>query len=127
MSLQQRAAARYQSVQVNTSSPARLVHMLLEGAIRFATDAIEAMEKKDRARAGERIGRCHAILEELAASLDREKAPELSDNLLGVYTFGMRRLLEANIAQNPSFVAEVRKTLEPLRDAWKELAAQPLK
>ena len=54
-------AAKYKNVQVTTCSPAQLVLMLLEGVIRFAAEADQAMQRKDRARAGERISRCHAI------------------------------------------------------------------
>jgi flagellar secretion chaperone FliS len=77
------AAARYRGVQVKTCSPLQLLVMLFDGAIRFIGEAESAMAAKDRARAGERIGKAHAIIAELAATLDRDQAPELCDNLLG--------------------------------------------
>lgn len=117
----QAAAARYQSVQAKTVSPAKLVHMLFEGALRFCNEAEHAMRAGDRGRAGERIGRCHAVVAELAASLDAEKAPDLCEQLSGIYAFCMRRLVEANLARDPALLAEVRTALTPLAEAWAEI------
>ena len=61
------AAARYKNTQVTTCSPAELVLMLLDGVIRFATEAEQAIIANDRARAGERIDRTHKIIEESQA------------------------------------------------------------
>ena len=118
----QAAAARYAKVQVTGASPAQIVSMLFDGAIRFATEAATAMEKRDRARAGERLNRCHAIVSELASSLDRSHSPELCDNLAGIYAFCMRELLRANIEQDRTVIDGVVASLAPLRDAWSEVA-----
>ena len=119
------ATSRYQKVQATTCSPVKLVSMLFDGAVRFANEAADAIEKKDRARAGERIGRCHAVIEQLAASLDPNAAPDLCDDLMGIYAFCMRRLLEANIRQDRAALAEVVQVLTPLQEAWANLSTRP--
>ena len=118
-------AAKYKSVQVATCSPAQLVLMLLEGAIRFAGEADLAIEKGDRARAGERIARCHAVVEELAAGLDMTDTTGLCENLMGVYGFAMHRLLEANLKQDRQILAEIPVVLRPIRDGWAKLLGKP--
>jgi flagellar protein FliS len=118
-------AARYKNVQVQTCSPAQLVLLLLEGVIRFAAEADQAMQRGDRARAGERTGRCHAILEELAGGLDMTDDTGLCENLMGVYVFCMGRLIEANLKQDREILAEVPKVLRPIRDGWAELLGKP--
>lgn len=118
-------AAKYKTVQIQTCSPAHLVLLLLEGAIRFAAEADLAMEQRDRARAGERIGRCHAILEELAAGLDPTDTTGMCENLMGVYGFCMRRLLEANLKQDREIMAEIPKVIRPIRDGWAQLLGRP--
>jgi flagellar protein FliS len=65
------AAARYRGVQVVTCNPLQLLVMLYDGAIRFIGEAEAAITAGDRARVGDRIGKAHAILEELVATLDR--------------------------------------------------------
>ena len=112
------AAARYRGVQVVTCSPLQLLVMLFDGAIRFIGEAEAAMGARDPRRAGERIGKAHAILAELASTLDRSQAPELSDNLLNIYSFCMGHLLEANLHQDPRRLAEVVVALTPLREAF---------
>ena len=118
-------AAKYKSVAIQTCSPAQLVLMLLEGVIRFAAEADQAMAQRNRARVGERTGRCHAILEELAGGLDMTDTTGLCENLMGVYGFCMRRLVEANLKQDREILAEVPKVIRPIRDGWAELLGKP--
>jgi flagellar protein FliS len=111
-------ASRYRGVQLNTASPAQLVVMLYDGLLRFVGEADEALGRDDRARAGERIGKAIAIVDELAATLDPTHAPELVENLLGLYGFCKRRLFEANLGRDRKALADVVASLTPLREAW---------
>ena len=97
--------------------------MLYDGALRFVGEADEALGRDDRARAGDRIGRALAIVDELAATLDPAHAPELAENLLGLYGFCKRRLLEANLGRDRKALADVVASLTPLREAWATVAA----
>lgn len=117
------AAARYRGVQLNTASPAQLVVMLYDGALRFVGEADEAFARDDRARAGDRIGRALAIVDELAATLDPTHAPELADNLLALYGFCKQRLLAANLGRDRAALADVVTALTPLREAWATVAS----
>ncbi len=119
------AAARYKNTQVKTCSPAELVLMLLDGVIRFATEAEQAMAANDRARTGERIDRTHKILEELAAGLDPTHAPELCANLASVYDFAANRLLLANLERNPQHLRDAVTAIRPIRDGWAQMLGKP--
>jgi len=119
-------ASRYRGVQLKTASPVQIVVMLYDGAIRFVTEADDALAKNDRARAGEKIGRALRIIDEFIATLDPTPDPEWADNVLALYGFCKHRLFEANLHQNRTALAEVVKVLSPLRDAWKSVAqSQP--
>lgn len=117
------AANRYRGVQLNTASPAQLVVMLYDGIFRFVGEADEAFGRNDRARAGERIGRAIAIVDELAATLDTSHAPELAENLLALYGFCKRRLFDANLGRDRAALADVVTSLTPLREAWASVAS----
>ena len=117
------AAARYRGVQLNTASPAQLVVMLYDGTLRFVAEADEAFGRDDRARAGDRIGRALAIVDELAATVDPAHAPELAENLIALYGFCKRRLLSANLERDRNALADVVAALTPLREAWATVAA----
>lgn len=116
------AASRYRGVQVATASPAQIVAMLYGGIIRFTSEADDAMGKNDRARAGERIGKAMAIVDELASTLDGSQAPELANNLMSLYDFCKRRMLEANLNQDRKALADVIAAVLPLKEAFSELA-----
>lgn len=116
------AASRYRGVQVATASPAQIVAMLYGGIVRFTSEADDAMGKNDRARAGERIGKAMAIVDELASTLDGSQAPELANNLMSLYDFCKRRMLEANLNQDRKALADVIAAVMPLKEAFSELA-----
>lgn len=113
------AIERYKSVQVKTSSPGELLLMLFDGLFRFLDEAAEATRIQDRARAGDRIGKAHAILSELAATLNKTVAPELCENLEAVYFFCMTRLVEANLHKDVDRIHEVKRVLEPVREGFR--------
>ena len=120
------AINRYKTVQVTTSSPGDLLVLMFDALFRFLGEAKEACGK-DRARFGERVTRCHAILGELASGLNPEVAPELCNNLEGIYLFCMGHLVEANLHQDASRLDAVIRILEPVRDAFKQAVAQEKK
>lgn len=115
-----RAASRYKAVQVQTSSPGAILLMLFDGVFKFLDEAKAAIVVDDRAKAGERIERAHAILTELAATLDRRTAPELCENLESIYVFCMGRLVEANLHRDANRIEDVRRVLSPVREAFRQ-------
>jgi flagellar protein FliS len=118
------ALARYGAVKVTTANPGQILVMLYDGLLRFLREAQQAMVAKERARAGERVSRSLAILEQLLAGLDPVHAPELCQRLEALYVFCIQRLVRANFEQNVEMVAEVAVVLSPLRDAWSTAVAE---
>ncbi len=118
MSYPKNALARYSAVSFSTSSPAQLTVMLYDGLFRFVREAMAAFEAKDRARAGERIRRGHAILRHLLGSMVPEANPLLHERLTSLYLFAMQRMTEANLKRDPALLADVIRVLLPLRGAW---------
>jgi flagellar protein FliS len=115
---------RYKAVQVKTSSPGDVLLMLFDGIFRFTDEAIEAIGRDDRARAGDRVGRAHAIVTELASTLNKDAFPELCDNLEAVYFFCMTKLIEANLYRDAQRLEEVKRALEPIREGFRIAVAQ---
>lgn len=118
-------ANRYKGVQVQTATPVQIVALLYGGILRFVGEADLAMEKNDRGRTGDRIGKAMAIVDELAATLDPSHAPELADNLNALYAFCKRRLFDANLHQDRKALADVVIAVTPLKEAWSTLANTP--
>lgn len=118
------AIHRYKSTQVKTSSPGELLMLLYDGCFRFLNEAIIAIDKGERAKAGERLDRAHAILGELVSTLRHEVWPELCDNLESVYLFCMGHIVQANLEQSTDKVREVQGVLEPIRSGFREAVRQ---
>ena len=116
---------RYQSVRVTTSTPGELLLMLYDGLFRFLGEASSALKSGNRALAGTRVDKAHAILTELTAGLNPKYAPQLCANLEAVYGFCMTHLVEANIHQDPRRIENVLRVLAPLREAWITVVRSP--
>jgi flagellar secretion chaperone FliS len=116
----------YKEIQIKTANQIRLIVMLYDGAIRhinLASDAfVEGHRRYDAIN--NHIIAAQDILSELMASLDFEKGGLLAKNLFSLYSFMTRRLLEGNLKKDPAPLAEVKKLLGDLREAWDEISTR---
>lgn len=115
----------YVDNEILSADPARLVQMLYRGAldaIGAARRALAAGEIEPRSR---QISKATAILNELALSLDHAQAPELCRNLVELYDYTVRRLIEANVQQADAPLAEVERLLGIVLEGWQEADATP--
>lgn len=117
---------KYQQNQVETASPAKLLLMLYNGALRFVKGAREGIREKDMEKANHNIGKAQDIVVELMTSLDMEQG-EISRNLYSLYDFVNTRLLEANIKKDENILSEAENILQELRDTWQEASLKDSK
>ena len=120
----------YRSVGVETgviaASPQKLVVMLYEGAIAAIAAAQQHLRLKDIAAKGKAISQAISIIDGgLKASLDLSVGGALAQNLSELYDYMSRRLLHANLRNDPAALDEVRQLLQQLMSAWETLAATP--
>jgi flagellar protein FliS len=116
----------YKEIQIKTANQIRLIVMLYDGAIRHINLAADAFVEGHRRydAINNHIIAAQDILSELMASLDFEKGGVLAKNLFSLYSFMTRRLLEANLKKDPAPLAEVKKLLGDLREAWDEISTR---
>ena len=113
-------SAAYRRVEIETASPAKLVVMLYNGAIRDSEEARAALAEKDGARAHRHLLRAQDIVTELRSALDMG-AGEISQNLDRVYDYLYRLLVRANVQKDTAPVEECIAHLRGLRDAWEDV------
>jgi flagellar secretion chaperone FliS len=118
------AYQEYVDNEILTASPARLVQLMYRGAIDAVAAARSALAGGEIAVRSRSISKAHAILNEMALSLNHSVAPDLTRNLVELYDYMARRLLEANAQQSDAPLAEVQQLLNTLLDAWLQ-NAQP--
>lgn len=118
------SANPYLKTQVLTASPAELRQMLLDGALKFAKQASEGLEKHDYEVLYNGVTRCQAILMELINALDPKHEPDLCKKLSGLYTFMYTRLVDASTNRDAAILDEVIRLLEYERETWTMVLAK---
>ena len=115
----------YREVAVQTASPAQLIVMLYDGAIRFLQRAAQGFAHEDPAELNQSINnnvlRAQAIIHELDRSLDMEKGGEFAATMRRLYDYFHQRLHESNLMKKPEGINEIIRRLTVLRDAWEEI------
>lgn len=116
------AVSQYQTARVQTSSPLLVVISLYEGLLRFLRDAIAKHDASDLGGRGVALSRAHAIVVELRATLDHERAPDLAKELEALYDFSLDRISMAVRENDAHHVQAAITVLERLLSGWRELA-----
>ncbi|HUG90811.1 MAG TPA: flagellar export chaperone FliS [Planctomycetaceae bacterium] len=115
----------YRHTQVLTASPHRLHLMVVDGAIRHAVQAEQALAAGDFETAHAALGRSRDFVSELLAGLDGRQAPELVERLKGLFLFVYRNLVDADRRREPERVRDALKILEMHRETWLEAGRLP--
>jgi flagellar secretion chaperone FliS len=113
------AYAQYNNSKILTASPAELTLMLYEGAIKFTNIAILAIEHKETEKAHINIMKTQRIIEEFRMTLNFDYP--VAKDFDTVYSYLIRRLVEANLKKDSEILEEILKHLRTMRDTWKEV------
>lgn len=116
------AVGAYQStgaqLAVEGADPHRLIDMLLERALARIAIAKGHMQRAEVARKGENISGAIAIVNGLRSFLDRDAGGRLADDLDALYDYIARRLLTANLNDDPAALDEASALVREIRGAW---------
>jgi flagellar protein FliS len=115
---------QYRATKVETAGSVDLVVMLYQGAVKFIRLGIDAIERNDPKTTHTNLVRAQDIIVELLSSLNHEEGGQIASQLSGVYDYCFRRLVTANVKQDPIPAREVVGILRDLGTAWQEIAAQ---
>lgn len=107
---------KYRQSSVQTSTPAQLVIMLYDGAIRFVKVGLEGLNNQDIEKANLNLGKAQTIISELMSTLDQSY--DVSKNLFALYEYTNYLLIEANIRKSPEKAKEAIGYLTDLRETW---------
>lgn len=106
----------YQKNAINLASPQELTLMLYNGLVRFTKLAIQGVEEKNIEMASNNMVRAQDIITEFMCTLDMQY--EVSKNLMVLYEYMHKRLIEANIKKDLRILKEMLGFAEELRDTW---------
>lgn len=110
--------------EVNYASPYRIIQMLMEGALSKLATAKGCIARNDIAEKSRQITWGMNIIQGLRTSLDAEKGGEIAANLDALYEYMGRRLLEANVSNEPAIIDEVISLLQEVKAGWDSIPAE---
>ncbi|MBT2643569.1 flagellar export chaperone FliS [Bacillus sp. ISL-41] len=109
----------YQQSSVNTASPGELTLMLYNGCLKFINLAKQGIQSKDIQAKNLNIQKAQNIVQELMVTLNMDL--EVSQNMMSLYDFMNRRLIDANIKNDLGALEEVEGLVTEFRDTWKQV------
>jgi flagellar secretion chaperone FliS len=98
--------------------------LLYDGAIRFVNLAKDQIKANNRSAKEVSLAKAYAIINEFINSLDRNRAPDLCENLTQIYEFMLVKLTEANANMDPAPLDIVLGYLTDMRGTWAEAIDQ---
>ncbi|WP_370613085.1 flagellar export chaperone FliS [Escherichia coli] len=111
---------------VMSASQQQLVTMLFDGVLSALVRARLFMQDNNQQGKGVSLSKAINIIENgLRVSLDEESKDELTQNLIALYSYMVRRLLQANLRNDVSAVEEVEALMRNIADACKESLLSP--
>ena len=113
------AYATYSQNNASIESSEKLIKMLYEGILRFASQAKRSIEENDVEKKTYWINRTTAIFSELINSLNYDGG-QIAHYLSGLYIHQIRLLTESNIYNDTSKIDEVLNVTRELLQVWKE-------
>jgi len=108
---------KYREMEIKTSSPAKLILILYNEAIKCLNRAKEKIKVKNVEESNDLLIRAQKIIRELMCSLNL-KVGEIATRWYSLYEYIYYRLIQANLQKDVQVIDEALYLLKPLRDAW---------
>ncbi|MDQ0214911.1 flagellar protein FliS [Oikeobacillus pervagus] len=109
----------YKNNTVTTASPGELTLMLYNGCLKFIHQAKKAIEDHNIESKNTNIQKAQNIVSELMVTLNMDV--EVSKNMMSLYDYMNRRLIEANLKNDLAILHEVEELVIEFRDTWKQV------
>lgn len=114
------SADAYLVQRVMGASPEQQAALLMEAGQRFLGKAVKAMEQKDPLGTARSLDRVAEIIVEAGFRLNREDGGELVENLLKVYDWWTREIIEASATKNAARLKAISHHMGEIRQAWEQ-------
>lgn len=106
---------QYQTNNITTATPEKLMIMLLDGAIQFLQKAKTAIHDKNLQERATNLESARKIIRELMRTIDLENGNSVAHQLFRLYNKMAMKLIKANVSKNTELVQEVIDDLTNVR------------
>jgi len=123
---QQSSAGHYQQAQFATADRGQILLLMLDGALRFLSQAEAGLRGNRLEEFVGPLGRAQAVIAELLHTLDHKAGGEIASQLDRLYRFMLEHLVAANVQKSPRHVAEVHQLMSIIAGSYREILANGL-
>jgi flagellar protein FliS len=113
----------YKQTRIYTATQKELLVMLYDGAIRFLKNACEGVDDGNIEKTHHSLIKAKRIIRELISTINIEQG-ELASNLLSLYNYIFRKIVEANVKKERRQIEECIRILSTLREGWTQVKAK---
>ena len=106
---------QYQTNNITTATPEKLMIMLFDGAIQFLQKSKAAIEEKNLQERAKNIESARKIIRELMRTIDLENGNDVSKRLFRLYNQIATKLIKANVSRNVNLIDDVIEDLTNIR------------
>ncbi len=106
---------QYQTNNITTATPEKLMIMLFDGAIQFLQKAKTAIAEKNLQERSVNIESARKIIRELMRTIDLDNGNDVSKSLFRLYNKMAMNLIKANVSKNSVLVDEVLNDMTNIR------------
>jgi flagellar protein FliS len=106
---------QYQTNNITTATPEKLMIMLFDGAIQFLQKAKTAIAEKNLQERSVNIESARKIIRELMRTIDLDNGNDVSKSLFRLYNKMAMNLIKANVSKNSDLVDEVLNDMTNIR------------
>ena len=106
---------QYQTNNITTATPEKLMIMLFDGAVQFLQKAKSAIEEKNLQERAKNIEAARKIIRELMRTIDLENGNDVSKSLFRLYNKMAMKLIKANVSRNIGLIDEVIEDIVNIR------------
>lgn len=106
---------QYQTNNITTATPEKLMILLFDGAIQFLMKAKTAINENNYQERAINIDGARKIIRELMRTIDLENGNDVSKQLFKLYNRMAMNLIKANVQRNTEKVDEVIEDLKNIR------------
>lgn len=116
-----KARDEYLESEIMSAGPVRRVQLLYEGAIDSISKARVALAQNDILARTQKVNKALDILSELAISLNHSGGASVSRELVEIYDYAQRCLIEGSANQTDKPFGDAERVLKTVLEGWKSV------
>lgn len=110
------------TLRITQANPTEMIVILYEMLLCYLDEAQSALEAVDVVEFKNAVRKARGCINELMMSLDMRYEP--APHLMQLYLYCTKKLANAEVRREEEGLCHIRKVIEPLRDAYGQIAEQ---